>query len=106
MALLPLSGSGPVGQAERMSHNDRKQAGTMRAIRHAAAAVAGVVRECNYASRRMTELRIFPDRPAGCGNRAPDNYAEFLWRSPGALWREPSARRRVAGACPHRLAAA
>jgi hypothetical protein len=106
MALLPLLKRCPAGQAGDMSDNDRIPAGKMRAIRHAAAAVADVVRECNYANRRMTELWTFPDRRAGRGNRAPDTYADFLWRSPGALWREPPARRRAAGACPHRLAAA
>lgn len=85
-----------------MRYNDRKSPGKMLAVRHAAQTVAAVVRECNYASRRLGELRLCPDRRAAAGNRAPDSYAEFLWRSPVALWREPPARRRVAGACPHR----
>ncbi len=72
----------------------------MRAVRHAAAAVADVVRECNYASRRLLELRLFPDIRAADGDIAPDNYADFLWRSPVALWHEPSARRRAAGSRP------
>jgi hypothetical protein len=85
-----------------MSDNDRRSAGTMRAVRHAAAAVADVVRECNYASRRLLELRLFPDLPGAGGDCAPDTYEDFLWRSSVALWREPSARRRAAGARPHR----
>jgi hypothetical protein len=102
MALLPLSVGYPAGQAGGMSDNDRRPTRTMRAIRHAAAAVADVLRECNYATRRMTELRLIPDSPAAGGDHAPDTYADFLWRSPVALWREPPARRRIAGACPHR----
>jgi hypothetical protein len=85
-----------------MSHNDRRPTGRMRAIGRVTAAVANVVRECNYVTRRMTELRLFPDLQAASGDRAPDTYADFLWRSPVALWREPPARRRAAGACPHR----
>src|SRR6266568_229434 len=98
MALLPLSACCPAGQAGCMSDNDRRPTGTMRAIRHAAAAVADVVRECNYATRRMTELRLFPDLRAAGWGCAPDSYADFLWRSQVALWREPSAQRRAAGA--------
>ena len=74
----------------------------MQAIRHAARTVVAVIRECNYATSRLRELRLFPDIRAAGGDRAPDTYADFLWRSPGALWREPPARRRAAGACPHR----
>jgi len=58
--------------------------------------VADLVREYNYAHRRLLEIRLF----GRDGDRAPDSYAEFLSRSPLALWREPSARRRMAGAHP------
>jgi hypothetical protein len=74
----------------------------MRAVRHAAAAVAEVVRECNYASRRLLELRLFPELRGAGADRAPATYEDFLWRSPVAMWREPPARRRAAGASPHR----
>jgi len=60
--------------------------------------VAEVVRECSYAQQRMLELRIFGRE----GDEAPDTYAEFLFRSRMALWREPSARRREKGARPRR----
>jgi len=102
MALLPLTVRPAAGKAIGMSHNDRRSPGKMQAIRHAARTVAAVVRECNYASSRLREVRIFPDIRAERGDRAPDSYADFLARSPFALWREPTARRRVAGACPHR----
>jgi len=72
----------------------------MRAVRRVAAAVADVVRECNYASRRLLELRLCPDIRAAGGDCAPDNYADFLWRSPVAMWHEPSARRRATGSRP------
>lgn len=65
--------------------------------RRAAGAVADLVREYNYVYRRLLELRLF----GRDSNRAPDTYAEFLTRSPLALWREPSARRRLSGAHPH-----
>jgi hypothetical protein len=60
--------------------------------------VADVVRECNYAQRRLLELRLFGRDE----DHAPDTYAEFLFRSRAALWREPSARHRAAGANPHK----
>ena len=85
-----------------MSHNDRRSPGTMQAVRHAARAVADVVRECNYATSRLRELRLFPELRTACADSAPDTYADFLWRSQVALWHEPSARRRAAGARPRR----
>jgi hypothetical protein len=74
----------------------------MRAVRHAARAVADVVRECNYATSRLRELRLFPELRAACADCAPDTYADFLGRSSMTLWHEPSARRRAAGARPRR----
>ena len=74
----------------------------MQAIRGAVRAVANVVRECNYATSRLHELRLFPELRTAGGDRAPDTYADFLWRSQMALWHEPSARRRAAGARPRR----
>jgi hypothetical protein len=67
-----------------------------RGVRRAARAVADVVRECNYAQRRLFELRMF----GRDHDRAPQTYADFLFRSPAALWHEPSARRRATGLCP------
>ncbi|MBO0816523.1 MAG: hypothetical protein J2P30_15445 [Actinobacteria bacterium] len=81
-----------------MNRNDHRSPGTMQAVRHAARAVADVVRECNYATSRLRELRLFPDIRAANGDCAPDTYADFLWRSSVAVWHEPSARRRAAGA--------
>jgi hypothetical protein len=66
--------------------------------RRAVSAVADFMDEWSYAQRRVVELRLF----GRDGNRAPDTYGEFLARSPMAMWREPKAKRRLAGACPHR----
>jgi hypothetical protein len=56
------------------------------------------VRECSYAQQRLLELRIFGRED----DRAPDTYADFLFRSRLTVWREPSARRRQEGAEPRR----
>jgi hypothetical protein len=59
--------------------------------------VAGIVAECNYAQRRVTTLRTAPDVYLAKGDKAPDDYAEFLFRTSGTLLREPDARRRALG---------
>ena len=81
-----------------MSPADQRPPDSLRGARWAARALADVVRECNYAQRRLLELRLF----GRDGDRAPDTYAEFLFRSQAALWREPSAGRREAGSNPHK----
>jgi hypothetical protein len=86
-----------------MRYADHRSPGTTQAARSAARAVASVVRECHYASRRLLELRLYPDLAAADGDRAPDTYADFLWRSHPARWKEPSARRRAAGSRPRLL---
>ncbi|GEM_PF-3177586 len=60
--------------------------------------VGGIIAECNYAQARLTALRIAPDRYLADADRAPDSYAEFLFRTSGALLHEPAASRR--GALP------
>ena len=69
-----------------------------RAARRAARRVADVVAECNYAQRRLFELRLDPERYALNADRAPDTYGEFLFRTFGAPWLEPAARERAKGA--------
>ena len=59
--------------------------------------VAGIFAECNYAQRRLTMLRTAPDIYLAKGDKAPDDYAEFLFRTSGTLMREPDARRRALG---------
>jgi hypothetical protein len=59
--------------------------------------VADVVAECNYAQRRALALRTTPDAYLADGDKAPDDYAEFLFRSSSALLHEPAAARRAHG---------
>ena len=57
--------------------------------------VADIVAECNYAQRRMLALRTAPDLYRADRNKAPDTYAEFLFRTSSALLHEPSASGRA-----------
>ena len=59
--------------------------------------VAAIIAECNYAQRRMTALRTAPDTYLAGRDRAPVDYAEFLFRTSGALLHEPGAARRANG---------
>jgi hypothetical protein len=63
--------------------------------------VADVMAECNYAQRRMFELRTNPDSYLVDGDKAPEDYAEFLFRTSSALLHEPTAAGRR-GARPAR----
>jgi hypothetical protein len=68
------------------------------AIRRAARTVAATVAECNRAQRRMAELRLSPDRFLIDGSdKAPDTYAEFLFRTSGSLVHEAPADKRFSG---------
>jgi hypothetical protein len=69
----------------------------IRQITALARRTAGLVAECNYAQRRVTMLRTTPDAYLAKGGKAPDDYAEFLFRTSGTLMREPDARRRALG---------
>lgn len=71
-----------------------RRAGLMHGLARAARAVAAAVAECHRAQRDLAELRLHPDRCALDGDAAPQTYAEFLFRSPGTVWREPPARER------------
>ena len=57
--------------------------------------VADIVAECNYAQRRMFALRTAPDVYLADRDKAPGDYAEFLFRTSGVLHREPPARARA-----------
>ena len=59
--------------------------------------VADVIAECNYAQRRLTTLMTAPDRYLDERGKAPDDYAEFLYRTSGALLHEPAAGHRATG---------
>ncbi|MBO0838382.1 MAG: hypothetical protein J2P28_23080 [Actinobacteria bacterium] len=57
--------------------------------------IADVVGECNGAARRMAELSTAADRYLPGPDKAPDTYADFLYRTSGLLAHEPSARARA-----------
>jgi hypothetical protein len=59
--------------------------------------VADLMAECNYAQRRMFELRTNPDSYLVDGDKAPEDYAEFLFRTSSALLHEPAAAGRTDG---------
>lgn len=86
------------------SHPQARRLGRhlVHAVARSAKAVAAVVAECHRAQLVMGEIRIQPDRYTPHGDLAPDTYAEFLFRSPGTVWREPSARERAGAAGPCR----
>lgn len=64
-------------------------------VRRAVRAVAATLAECNRAQRRMAELQLSPDRFLINGAaKAPDTYAEFLFRTSGLLAHEPPADKR------------
>ena len=48
-----------------------------------------VVRDCNQAAQRAAQLRMAADMYLTDPDRAPDTYAEFLFRTSGSLRREP-----------------
>ena len=98
MALLPLTRPRPADDDEVKTSPDRAPAAIWRAACRAARCVADVVEECNYAQRRLYELRIDPERYVLDNHRAPATYGEFLFRTSGPPWREPTAGERAAGA--------
>lgn len=71
-------------------------------VRTAAHTITSVVTECNQATRTMSQLRMAPDRFLPDSGQAPDDYAEFLFRTSGSLVHEPSARQRLAAGRSHR----
>jgi hypothetical protein len=67
-------------------------------LRTVARRVGGVVAECNYAQRRLTELQANPERYVIEPDQAPDTYQVFLLLASRKLAHEPSAAQRSAGA--------
>jgi hypothetical protein len=57
--------------------------------------VADVLAECDYAQRRIFTLMTTPDSYLTNGDRAPDSYPEFLFRTSGSLLHEPTASHRA-----------
>ena len=77
-------------------HGARRPA---RALWEVARRLMRIVEEFNYWQRRMTVLRLAPDRYVLHPDKAPDTYREFMSRTAGPLIREPSFRARLAGRC-------
>jgi hypothetical protein len=69
----------------------------VRRITALARRAASVITECNYAQRRAAAWRMGADMYVHGGNKAPADYAEFLFRTSGALLHEPGARQRADG---------
>lgn len=63
--------------------------------------VARTISDMNYAQRRVATLNSAPDRVAPDAAKAPDTYAEFLYRTSGLLMHEPSAAHRARGQLIH-----
>jgi hypothetical protein len=59
--------------------------------------VADLVAECNYAQRRAFTLRTAADAYLADRDKAPDDYAEFLFRTSSGLLHEPAAAGRAHG---------
>ena len=64
--------------------------------------IASVVAETDYAQRRIFALMTSPDAYLTDRDRAPDSYAEFLFRTSSSLVHEPCATDRVNRADPAR----
>jgi hypothetical protein len=62
--------------------------------------VAALIAECSAAQRRCTVLALAPDGQLTHPDRAPETYAEFLFRTSGPLLHEPAARDRATGSRP------
>jgi hypothetical protein len=76
---------------------NRRARGVALVINRIARRIGSVVAECNYAQRRLTQLRLSPDTYIYDSEHAPSSYGEFLFRTSGPLQHEPSARDRAAG---------
>ncbi len=64
-------------------------------IRRLAREISDCISEYAYAQRRMYELATAPDRFRLNPDVAPENYAEFLYRTSGVLHHEPPAHCRA-----------
>ncbi len=80
-----------------MSSTEGQARGIAPLIDRIARRVAGIAAECNYAQRRLTQLRLSLDSHVYDVRQVPDSYHEFLQRTAGALRHEPPARDRADG---------
>lgn len=92
VSVPPLFRRGRAGEAGYMKLINHMPSG----LRKVARKIASVVAECNWAQRRLAELRMDPERYVLTG-RPPETFAEFLMRTSGPLRHEPPASQRGAG---------
>ena len=59
--------------------------------------IANIVAECNYAQRRSFAIMTNPDSYLTYRDKAPDTYAEFLFRTSGGLLHESASGQRPHG---------
>ena len=59
--------------------------------------IVGVLAECDYAQRRWFTVMTAPDSYLTSSDQAPDDYAEFLFRTSSSLVHEPTADDRACG---------
>lgn len=109
MSVLPLSGRGQTGwnggmnltdpQPGGQPHGEPKRAEDARRplLLRLAHRVGDAFAQAHYAQRRMASLNAAYDRYLPEPDRSPEDYAEFLLRTSGPLWHEPSARQRLTG---------
>jgi hypothetical protein len=55
--------------------------------------IAAIHAEISYAQHRVDAIRTNPDLYLTDGDKMPETYAEFLFRTSGVLVREPTAPR-------------
>ena len=110
MTSLPLFGLARTFETEVMSSENSRPTGSIstgslspgrrswpQLLRSVSHSIAAAVAECHRATGTMMQLRLAPDRYMPNSAQAPDDYAEFLFRTSGPLRHEPSARQRAAG---------
>ncbi len=57
--------------------------------------ICGLIAECDYAQRRIFTLMTTPDAYITNRDQAPEDYAEFLFRTSSSLLHEPRAADRA-----------
>lgn len=80
-------------RAARIARREAPATGLRRIARRIAASLA----EFDAAQRRRSVLTMSVDYYLPEPDRAPDDYAEFLFRTSGPSLREPAADQRLAG---------
>jgi hypothetical protein len=93
--LDPMTASSP--QSHRPDPRQPQPAATRHWLGRTASAVLTVLDEMNDAQRRVLRVRLAYDQFLPDPAAAPDTYQEFLLRTSGLAWHEPTSRQRAAG---------